>query len=109
MKVENLVGADEAQKIWEDDTLEMYMHIAIDGEVWVHNRLKQPMTKTKYKQAPISMLNFYEQFNKITGVNKIYTVATKGTQVDWAVYGGWEPKYDCTVDGVDATVLEYCD
>lgn len=109
MKIENLVGAVEPQKIWEDDTLELYLHIAKDGYPWVHNQLKQPLTKTKYKKAPVSMMNFYDEFRQLTGIDKIYTVATKGTQVEWAVYGGWEPLYDCVVDGQEATVLEYCD
>ncbi len=109
MRIENLVGAPKPEKVWSDGVLEFYIHQASDGEVWVHHKLIQPMTKAKYAQAPFSMMDFFEQLKSAIGVDKIYTVATKGKQVDWAVYGGWEPLYDALVDGVESTVLEYAE
>ncbi len=106
MRVELLVGVPAPEKVWDDGILEVYINQTSDGNVWFHQPKIDKVTKEHFLKTPISMLNFFEEFKKATGVDKLYAV-TPRSSLKWAVHNGWEPLYDALVDGKEMTVLEY--
>lgn len=104
--IENLIGAKQPEKIWENDFIEFFVHLGKDGSVWFHHNLKY-VDRSVIKNTPSALEEFFVTLNTFMGVDEIYSYCQTDKILKWALYNGCEVVEKAIVDGKDVAVVRY--